>query len=258
MISSTFGDVFRPVVEADMDAGERLVNFAQAYSEMWDTTHHERGGASGLFQQLDWVGIALTNVNWRIYRWRMDVTKGGWFKHKGVLVPEIVDSYTVPLASITSHGVRRYTPGPSARAHLADMFDTDVGEVIGIRVDFPDGETDVSSPLTEFETLAANLEATLSGTALASRTASVADALGDLDHLRTSGILTDEEFERAKSGFVGASVEVVESSAALLRQLDSLREAGILTESEFRAKKWDASADPADTRRWAGTPSHRS
>jgi len=245
MISSTFGDDFRPVVEADMEAGERLVNFAQAYSEMWKTTHHEGGRASRSFQQLDWVGIALTNVNWRIYRWRMDITKDGWFKRKrAVLVPEIVDSLTVPLASISSHGVRRYRPGPSARADLADMFDTDVGEVIGISVQFPDGETDVSSPLTEFETLAANLEATLSGEALASRTASVAEALGELARLHTSGILTDEEFERAKSGFVGASVEVVESSAALLRQLDSLRESGILTESEFRAKKWDVLSRP--------------
>ncbi len=119
------------------------------------------------------------------------------------------------------------------------MYGTDIGEVMGINVQFPNGVIDLSSPFESFASLVANLEATLSGASLAKRAMSVSDAVSKLAELHSEGILTTEEFERAKSGFVGSPVEVAESSASLLRQLYALHQTGILTESEFNMKKWD-------------------
>ena len=65
----------------------------------------------------------------------------------------------------------------------------------------------------------------------------VVDAASRLAALCSDGLITDEEFECAKSGFVGRSVEAKETSAGLIRQLAALRDAGILTESEFGIKK---------------------
>jgi hypothetical protein len=57
--------------------------------------------------------------------------------------------------------------------------------------------------------------------------------------LLDEGVLTQEEFERAKSGFVGKAGDLPESTASSLRQLNSLFVDGILSEAEFRAKKFD-------------------
>jgi hypothetical protein len=65
----------------------------------------------------------------------------------------------------------------------------------------------------------------------------VAGAVTRLAALCSDGLITDEESERARSGFVGRSVEATETSAGLIRQLAALRDAGILTESEFGIKK---------------------
>ena len=72
----------------------------------------------------------------------------------------------------------------------------------------------------------------------------VAGAVTLLADLCSYGLITDEEFECAKSGFVGRSVEATETSASLICQLAALRDAGILTESEFGIKKWDILSRP--------------
>jgi hypothetical protein len=98
---------------------------------------------------------------------------------------------------------------------------------------------EVASPFVEFEALVTNIDAAKSGALVVKNTTAAADALDQLVPLLNDGILTQEEFDRAKDGFLGATVEVRESSVGLLRQLHSLHKSGVLTESEFNLKKWD-------------------
>src|SRR5690606_17919196 len=119
---------------------------------------------------------------------------------------------------------------------LKKSLGTDPGEVLAINVQFPNGYLDCASPYSGIKQMAESFQAVMSGAALAARTTSVADAVTRLADLRSEGVITDDEFNRAKRGFVGATVEVGESAASVLRQLHSLQTAGVLTESEFRMK----------------------
>ena len=95
------------------------------------------------------------------------------------------------------------------------------------------------SPFVEIGQLVKDIDAAKSGALVVKNTTAAADALDQLVPLLNDGILTQEEFDRAKDGFLGATVEVRESSVGLLRQLHSLHKSGVLTESEFNLKKWD-------------------
>jgi hypothetical protein len=67
----------------------------------------------------------------------------------------------------------------------------------------------------------------------------VADELEKLARLRDEGVLTPEDWERAKSLFLGKPADRRQEAVVLLSQLHNLYRAGALSESEFNAKKWD-------------------
>ena len=68
---------------------------------------------------------------------------------------------------------------------------------------------------------------------------SVAQEIEELRQLCTEGVLTDEEFERGKTSFLGAPPDKAAAAVKLLQHLDELRKQGVLSDSEFRLKKWD-------------------
>ena len=123
----------------------------------------------------------------------------------------------------------KYAPAPAGR-----------GEALFLTLTLTSGDLiEVASPFVEFEALVTNIDAAKSGALVVKNTTAAADALDQLVPLLNDGILTQEEFDRAKDGFLGATVEVRESSVGLLRQLHSLHKSGVLSESEFNMKKWD-------------------
>lgn len=73
--------------------------------------------------------------------------------------------------------------------------------------------------------------------------AQVAEDLPDMVErwaaLRGAGLITDEEFARAKTMLLGRPADKVQQAEAALRSLHSLLQAGVLSEGEFRMKKWD-------------------
>ena len=87
--------------------------------------------------------------------------------------------------------------------------------------------------------LSHNLDSFLSGSVMSSNINRVEDALSRLAALVTDGSITQEEFEAAKSGFIGRTEVVQESSLSAIRQLASLHSAGVLSEAEFKAKKFE-------------------
>ena len=68
---------------------------------------------------------------------------------------------------------------------------------------------------------------------------SMADELQKLTQLNKEGILSQEEYDRAKNRLIGVSSSQVDEATKLLRQLYDLHKQGVLSESEYNMKKWD-------------------
>lgn len=68
---------------------------------------------------------------------------------------------------------------------------------------------------------------------------SLADELKKLAQLIADGILSAEEFGKAKQQLIGLSPSQVDEATKLLRHLHALRMQGVLTDGEFNMKKWD-------------------
>ena len=77
---------------------------------------------------------------------------------------------------------------------------------------------------------------------------SAADELGKLALLRSQGVISDADWERAKDLFLGKRADAQEQAVVQLRQLHDLYRSGVLSESEFNMKKWDILAA---NRTWA-------
>lgn len=69
--------------------------------------------------------------------------------------------------------------------------------------------------------------------------ADVADELSKLAELARSGLLSPDEWERAKELYLGKPVNRRGADTRLLRELHDLYRNGVLSESEFNTKKWD-------------------
>ena len=68
---------------------------------------------------------------------------------------------------------------------------------------------------------------------------SVADELVKLSSLRDAGVLTEQDWERAKVLYLGKHADARSAAIEHLRKLHDLYRAGVLSESEFNMKKWD-------------------
>ena len=152
---------------------------------------------------------------------------------------------TFPISDIASHQYLTAEPAKEIRKRLVrslgDWSATGVeGEIAVLTLGISNGETfRVFSPHEELRHFTKQLDAVKSGALIVKNTTAATDALDQLVPLLNDGILTQEEFDRAKDGFLGATVEVRESSVGLLRQLHSLHKSGVRSESEFNLKKWD-------------------
>jgi hypothetical protein len=192
--------------------------------------------------------MALTNINLRVITWQQQRVKTGFMSSGMVAIPVIYWHTAIPLAQINALSFTQFAPAQryskDLNKELERLVGADVGDVAALNFQSPGLGLDCASPYTELVDLYKKLEAHLSGALLLDKTRGVSDALERLATLKREGVLTEEEFERAKNGFVGATVEVGESSAALLRQLHSLYQGGVLSESEFNMKKWDILSRP--------------
>jgi hypothetical protein len=72
----------------------------------------------------------------------------------------------------------------------------------------------------------------------------MAAELSKLAELKAEGILSEEEFQRAKELFVGATPDQQTEALDLLRQLHALQRSGVLSEMEFNMKKWEVLSRP--------------
>ena len=239
-----WSDEFIQAIRGSLAPGEHLVAHSQCYTEIRRQRTDRAGRSRDVFFGFDWEHAALTNANLRFVRFRQQKVKTGLLSFRVDLVPEIAAMQIVPIAQVVAVQVRQYRPERLPYRSLNRLFKCEVGSVMELRVTTAAGDFSTSSPYVQFQALVDTLQSTITGTALIQHSSSMADAVTKLAQLRDAGLLSEEEFERAKGGFVGRSIEVVESSATLIRQLAQLRDAGVLTDAEFRIKKWDVLSHP--------------
>jgi hypothetical protein len=197
-----------------------------------------------LLSSFSWSFLALTNINLRQGTFRNEkVGKAGFFKPQEYrVVPEIASlSAYAHSQIITTHLLVADSEGQVNKALSETLVDWRSDDQIGVlTVTLVNGAAmEVNSPYREIEEIATQLDLAKSGALLAANTAATADAAEQLASLLNDGILTQDEFDRAKAGFIGATLEVRETSAGQIRQLHSLYKSGVLSESEFNMKKWD-------------------
>lgn len=72
-----------------------------------------------------------------------------------------------------------------------------------------------------------------------SQVGSVADEIEQLGRLAAEGLITADEFDRAKALFLGKPEPQQKDAMELLRNLHGLYRGGVLSESEFNMKKWE-------------------
>lgn len=237
---ASLGDEFVDAIRRSLSPSETLAAQSQCYTEIW----RERPNGTPQFFGFEWEHAALTNANLRFIKFQQRKVKTGFLSSRIDMIPEVASMQVVPIPQIVAVEVRQYTPARLPYRTLNRTFKGDVAPVMQVILTTAAGQWSTSSPFLEFQALVNALQSTITGSTLAHQSTSMVDAVSKMAQLRDAGLLTDDEFDRAKAGFIGRNVEVAESSAALIRQLAQLRDAGVLTDAEFRIKKWDILSRP--------------
>lgn len=143
------------------------------------------------------------------------------------LVAAIVGLLLLTLGALTV----KYTWGadPKYRGHRNVEVTLSSGEQFSLRATSED----------EAQAICDAVHRAASSASRSKRGASVAEELAKLAALRDSGVLSGEDWERAKDLFLGKGPDQRRVAIEHLRQLHGLFKAGVLSESEFNSKKWD-------------------
>jgi hypothetical protein len=80
---------------------------------------------------------------------------------------------------------------------------------------------------------------------MAGRSGDLADELAKLAKLQHDGVLSADEFARAKALFLGSPPDAQAEAIQHLRELHSLYRSGVLSEGEFNTEKWDILSGPS-------------
>jgi hypothetical protein len=164
--------------------------------------------------------FVLTNRHLRCLAFK--VTIGGLFG--GGKARPVTWSYALRFDQITSFGEQRQ--GGLLIAEMRGLVFT--------------GPTGMETWWTKYSEGAALIESLRQRLAQpSSAPAGLADELGRLSALRAEGVLSDDEFDRAKTLFLGRPADERAQVIGHLKQLHALCQSGVLTPGEFNQKKWD-------------------
>jgi hypothetical protein len=249
--SPSSGKEYRDAIVSRLSPGEQLVSFADCFEPMWWIPDN---GSAWTCTGGTWYFLALTNINIRQGTWVFTQhieTKGFWkTKWEGQSITIAPTPAIRTMSAIALGDIVRTTDSRIAIDHMIArqmhlflskaMRQSPELECVQLALTLTNGDSiNIGSPFVEINQLVKDIYAAKSGALVVKNTTAAADALDQLVPLLRDRILTQEEFDRAKDGFLGATVEVRESSVGLLRQLHSLHKSGVLTESEFNLKKWN-------------------
>ena len=264
LTSPQSGPEWESAIKETLVFGEELINF----DNCWVMTHAQ---TSWLFTPkrwdlYQWRYLAITNINVRcgVWKWEyrgnkvtqvhseceeisciaiddielfqvLEVNWPQFYQNFHPSSPNINLARTLLLLDEKRTGMNRQNAKDKGSGYLVTTLPV---YVLNINLKSGD-ENQFFSIFENMKTVGKNYQEVKSGGLLAAKASSAANALEKLVPLLEEGIISQEEFDRAKGGFLGSSTEVQETSINQLRQLYSLRNDGVLTEGEFNMKKWD-------------------
>ncbi len=243
------GPEFSEGIQRTLADGEDLICFANAW-QVIGRSEYNRGrypdGSADIIHYEN-IYLALTNINIRIGVWKTETKKTGRFKKEISVLPECeprnqfgVDEVVLTTSFTWKHTFSKDAPCPIPELIQSIPNPSALNTIFFLRLSLSNSlELEVASIYDALKNFGQNLDQRKSGSLLAKETSKAAGALGVLTSLLEEGMISQEEFERAKGGFLGTTTEVQESSASQIRQLHSLHRDGVLTEGEFNMKKWD-------------------
>ncbi len=202
----------REVIRSELDAGEIVEEMAT-----FTSTVMNRAGKAQPVARV----FVLTDRYLRSFGFKVNL---GSLLGASNKPRKVASSYAIPLHQISSLGETRH--GGMLTSQARTMTFTG-----------PTGPETWRTAFVQGARLVDLLKARIS--AGAPKPIGVADELGKLAVLRDEGVLTDDEFQRSKALFVGATPDQQSEALDLLRQLYALQRSGVLSEMEFNMKKWD-------------------
>lgn len=232
-------------IRRSLAPGEQFIQAAEVFQEIsqqyWNDFYKQW---QNVLVGLTWQTLVLTNINIRFVQFEFVSVKTGFLSSEMRATSKIVFNHAIPIDLIDALGISTVTPYQALRKSLKKALGEEPGEITHMQFSFSGSTYHYGSPFHEFASLAQNLQNARAGISLAKQSGSISEAIEKLSELYREGMLSEEEFERAKAGYVGSTIEVVESSASLIRQLYQLVQAGVLSEGEFRIKKHDILSRP--------------
>lgn len=270
LTSPQSGPEFENAIRETLVTGEELISFSNGWIHI-DGAVPTGSLPSRYANAFQWTYLALTNINLRFGQWGYDhrsvwaeaIPTGAWgldqistyksstfpwihyINHERPIAnvlpmnPQVVEQIFMGIPFALGGGYFENRIGKNKK-ELRRIAQSGRLSVTALVIGLLNGDGDCFySFFDELSTLAKNLEEIKSGALLASQATKAADALGVLTPLLQEGIITQEEFDRAKAGFLGTTTEAQKNSAGQIRQLHSLYRDGILSEGEFNMKKWD-------------------
>ena len=119
----------------------------------------------------------------------------------------------------------------------------------------------ITTTVDEGKAFVEKLKLVVAGRDTPSAQMGVADELQKLAVLLREGILSEEDWARAKEHLIGVPASQIDEATQLLRQLHALHAQGVLNDAEFNMKKWDILSErliSRDRLRRSDSPSHHS
>jgi hypothetical protein len=174
-----------------------------------------------------WVTVVVTN------------------RHLVFLAPQETDEFStdvsVPIRSITAITSSENDPKPyklgvvkGSAEYLANK-----NKYFRLQIRWEGNHVALETPYAEGKHLAQELKRMSSAVQQGTATPTVADQLERLAQLTKEGILSADEWIRAKEMFLGRPVDKRDNAIRMLRSLHELYRTGALSQSEFNTKKWD-------------------
>ena len=258
LLPYTVDQLFINGVTQRLQPGEQLVTMTPVFQF---ETHSIWNKAKNTYEQsisVRHVFLALTSTSIRVVTFsevkvkRSNEGKGRLGKVLNV-VADVGSPVMMPTEEVNSmtqfslnavSGVH-YHQGVIQRDHILPLFKSGLKTVnkksvlAHLRFESAGTTYNFSSIYESLDALSRNLDAYLSGSVMSTNINRVEDALTRLAALVADGVITSEEFETAKSGFIGRTEVTQESAISAIRQLASLHSAGVLTDAEFKAKKFE-------------------
>jgi len=268
MIPYSIEPAFTKAIADSLPAGEILGAVSDAFFCSWENYWAKDLFGNDVQRRRDWVSgtttVAITNVAVRLIGFKtaqvlspeQEIKKKA-FLEKGhseekatkkaiglfgkpltVPIPELASQTSYQISDVSAINYQETVPANFVVQH----FGQHIGEIGILSFSCRSESLTINSLYNNFIDIYRNLEAAKSGAAIASTITTVEASLSRLKSLFDEGVITGEEFDKAKSAFVGKAADVPESAASSLRALNGLFLSGVLTEAEYKAKKFDVLA----------------